>query len=205
MPKTRERSTFPAPTLTLAPEATTWANYLILTYPDILIIPLWVVPLPVIDPPLGLSVFFDFPSIGWIGIYSALATEAGPQAEELVWAVVPGGGWTVVAARQAATLRNRERLVLQVLAEVRVAVGPKPRREKGPAFPSQLPLEEEPSLVPSVVILVDIPEVGKVLQQPVPGPHRPAHIRPVSRVFGGVVLPPHRENRGEIVAKEWNA
>ena len=68
-----------------ASEPSTWANYLILTYPSVQFIPLWTVPLPVIDPPLDMPVAFPFPGLGWVGIYSGLFTAAGPQAVEMVW------------------------------------------------------------------------------------------------------------------------
>ena len=44
-------------------------------------------------------------------------SSAGP-AEHLGWAVVPGGGWTLVTGRRAVTLRSRERRVLQALADL---------------------------------------------------------------------------------------
>jgi len=67
------------------PEPATWANYLILTYPAVQIIPLWSVPLPVIDPPIEIPVAFPLPSIGWVGIYTSLFTAAGPEAVDLAW------------------------------------------------------------------------------------------------------------------------
>ena len=67
------------------PEPATWATAVILTYPSIRIVPLWTVPLPVIDPPLGLSVPLAFPSIGWIGVYTGLFTGDGLEIERLVW------------------------------------------------------------------------------------------------------------------------
>ncbi len=56
------------------PEAATWANYLILTSPSFLVLPLWTVPLPVLDPPYDFLISFPFPSLDWVGIYSALIT-----------------------------------------------------------------------------------------------------------------------------------
>ena len=67
------------------PEPTTWANYLILTYPSIQVIPLWTVPLPQIDPPIDVPIAFPLTSLGWIGIYSSLFTAEGEQAMKLVW------------------------------------------------------------------------------------------------------------------------
>jgi len=68
-----------------APEPTTWANYLILTYPSVQVLPLWTAPLPAIDPPWALPMAFPFPSVGWAGIWTSLFTAAGPQAFDLVW------------------------------------------------------------------------------------------------------------------------
>ena len=67
------------------PETATWSNSLILIYPTLQIIPLWSIQLPVIHPPTHVPIAFPFPSIGWIGIWTGLFTEAGAQAIELVW------------------------------------------------------------------------------------------------------------------------
>ena len=67
------------------PQPATWANYLILTQPGVQVVPLWTVPLPVIDPPLELPMGLPFPSLGWVGIYTALFTAEGQQAVELAW------------------------------------------------------------------------------------------------------------------------
>jgi len=67
------------------PEPVTWANYLILTFPSITIIPLWTAPLPVLAPPIDIPISFPFPSLGVIGIYSGLYTVGGPQAIALEW------------------------------------------------------------------------------------------------------------------------
>ena len=56
------------------PEAASWANFLILTTPSFLVIPLWTAPLPVLDPPYDFLISFPFPNLDWIGIYSALIT-----------------------------------------------------------------------------------------------------------------------------------
>ncbi len=68
------------------PEESFWANYLVLTSPSIQVIPLWSVPLPVIEPPMDFPISFPFPpSVGSVGIWTGLFTEGGPQAVELVW------------------------------------------------------------------------------------------------------------------------
>ena len=67
------------------PESATWANYLVLTSPTIQVIPLWTVPLPVIDPPYEIPISFPLPSIGWVGIYTGLFTAEGVQAEKMAW------------------------------------------------------------------------------------------------------------------------
>lgn len=63
----------------------TWDNYLLLIYPTLQIIPLWTVPLPVIYPSIEIPISFPFPTIGWIGIWSAISIEEGTQAVDLVW------------------------------------------------------------------------------------------------------------------------
>ena len=63
-------------------EEATWANYLILTYPAVQVIPLWTVSLPVIDPPISLPIAFPFPQIGWIVILTELVTAEGVQLAE---------------------------------------------------------------------------------------------------------------------------
>jgi len=72
------------------PEPTTWANYLVLTSPEIQVIPLWTVPLPAIDPPMEFPISFPFPQVGLIGIWTGLFTAGGPQAVELVWVDIGG-------------------------------------------------------------------------------------------------------------------
>ena len=67
------------------PEQAIWANYLLLILPSVRIIPLWTVPLPVILPPVELSVSFPFPGLGWIGIFTGLYTVEGLGAVELDW------------------------------------------------------------------------------------------------------------------------
>lgn len=73
------------------PEPATWANYLILTVPDVRVIPLWTVPLPVLDPPLKLSeLSFPLPPIGLIGLWSGLFTAAGAETVILEWVDTDG-------------------------------------------------------------------------------------------------------------------
>ncbi len=68
------------------PEPATWANYLILTVPAVQVIPLWTVPLPVLDPPLKLSeLSFPLPPMGLIGLWSGLFTAAGAETILLEW------------------------------------------------------------------------------------------------------------------------
>lgn len=67
------------------PEAVTWGNYLVLTSPSVRVIPLWTVPLTVLDPPISLPLAFPLPSVGVVGIYSGLFTAGGLQAMVLEW------------------------------------------------------------------------------------------------------------------------
>ena len=62
------------------PEPVIWSTSLILTWPTIQRIPLWTVPLPVIDPPIDIPIAFPFPSWGLIWITTGLYTETGAQA-----------------------------------------------------------------------------------------------------------------------------
>ena len=83
-------ASFAAGTLTLdytvgTPEPAGWANYLILIYPSVQFVALWTAPLPAIHPPIDFPVSFPFPSIGWVGFYTALFTEAVVQASDLAW------------------------------------------------------------------------------------------------------------------------
>jgi len=83
-------ASYDAGTLDLAftvgtPEPATWATYLILTYPEVQVIPIWSVPLPVIYTPIEVPVSFPLPSMGWVGIYTGLFTEEGTLAEEIAW------------------------------------------------------------------------------------------------------------------------
>ena len=83
--------THAAGTLTLAftvgaPEPATWANYLVLTDPTVQVIPLWTVPLPVLEPPVYFPVSFPLAGLGWVGVYSGLYTAAGEEISVLEWA-----------------------------------------------------------------------------------------------------------------------
>jgi len=67
------------------PEPATWLNYLFLTYPYFQAIPLWTVPVPEIVPPMEFPVSFPFPNIGWIVLYSGLATGSGLAAYDMAF------------------------------------------------------------------------------------------------------------------------
>jgi len=63
------------------PVPASWVNYLILTYPETQVIPLWTMPLPVIAPPISFPCSFPFPGgLSWIGIWTGLFTEGDAQA-----------------------------------------------------------------------------------------------------------------------------
>ena len=62
-----------------------WTNFMLITNPTVHVIPLWTVPLPVIDPAIEISVSFPFPGEEWIGIYTGLFTADGAQAEKRIW------------------------------------------------------------------------------------------------------------------------
>ncbi len=67
-------------------ETTSWANYLILTYSGIQVIPLWTITLPPISPPSSLpTISLPIPGLGWIGLYTGLFTAQGAQATDLEW------------------------------------------------------------------------------------------------------------------------
>ncbi len=67
------------------PEEVLWLNYLILTSPSVQVIPLWSVPLPVLDPPLYIPISFPLPALGMLGFYTTLYSASGPEAFQLVW------------------------------------------------------------------------------------------------------------------------
>ena len=70
-----------------AQEPATWASSLILTSPTVQLIPLWTVPIPVIDPAIDIPITFPFPSLGWIGISTGLYADFDllPEAFDFVW------------------------------------------------------------------------------------------------------------------------
>ena len=68
------------------PEPATWVNYLILTDPIFQVIPLWTIPIPVIDPPIEIPIAFPFSQIGWVGIWTGLFTAIGQQVSDFQWA-----------------------------------------------------------------------------------------------------------------------
>ena len=63
----------------------TWVNYLIILTPYPYPVPLWTVPLPVTDPPSLIPVSFTLPSMGWIGIWSALYSVQGQEVLVFEW------------------------------------------------------------------------------------------------------------------------
>jgi len=69
------------------PEPAIWSASLILTFPTIMIIPLWIVPLPAIDPPIDIPIAFPLPSMGWITISSGLYADMDwqPEAYDISW------------------------------------------------------------------------------------------------------------------------
>lgn len=67
------------------PQPATWANFLISTHAGIQVIPLWIAPLSVIEPPIQLPIAFPLPDMGWIGFLTALYTEEGQQAMDFTW------------------------------------------------------------------------------------------------------------------------
>ena len=60
-----------------------WATFAILTYPTLRVVPLWWIPVPVISPPIDITIAFPFPSVGRVGIYTFLATVPGLQTSDL--------------------------------------------------------------------------------------------------------------------------
>lgn len=67
----------------------------------------------------------DGPPEPWLlafcrGIVESAGVAGSPsgQAEEVGWATVPGGAWTLVTARHQVTLRDRELRVLQALTDL---------------------------------------------------------------------------------------
>jgi len=67
-------------------ERATWEHYLILTFPQTQVIPLWAVQIPVIDHPIEIPVAFPFHgSGGWIGNYTYLLPAGGGYVRERKW------------------------------------------------------------------------------------------------------------------------
>jgi len=62
-----------------------WLNYLVLTEPSVQVIPLWSLSLPAIDPPIEVPISFPFPTVGVIGIWTALFDDTGTQTIKLEW------------------------------------------------------------------------------------------------------------------------
>ena len=67
------------------PTSSDWATLMILTSPKLRIIPLWEVHLAYFGPPIDIPISFPFPSLGWVGIYTILATWEGDQAVDFEW------------------------------------------------------------------------------------------------------------------------
>ncbi len=69
------------------PEPAIWSTSLFLMFPTIQWIPLWAVPMPVIDPPIDIPSVFPFPSLGMIcittGVYADLDLQ--PEDSDFVW------------------------------------------------------------------------------------------------------------------------
>ena len=62
-----------------------WSNYLILTSPTPLLVPLWSIALPALDPPFSIPISFAFPSFGVVWVFSHLSSGGIPQAYALEW------------------------------------------------------------------------------------------------------------------------
>lgn len=63
------------------PIPSTWSNFLILTDPTFYIVPLWEIPLPVIDPPMDITISIPLPSLGIVWILSVQGSETLPLEE----------------------------------------------------------------------------------------------------------------------------
>ena len=67
-------------------EPVTWAVYMILTAPEVQVIPLWSVPLPAVHPPYTIpTLSFPLPGLGIVGIWTGLFSASGLQASEIAW------------------------------------------------------------------------------------------------------------------------
>ncbi len=62
----------------------TWANYLILPSPAVLVIPLWTVSLPALDL-VDFPITFPFPGVGTVGFYKGLYSAEGLKVSDLDW------------------------------------------------------------------------------------------------------------------------
>ena len=64
----------------------TWINYAILGYPGTLeFIHLWTIQVPELVPPVEIPLSFWFPSVGYVGIYSAIYAGGLPEISLLEW------------------------------------------------------------------------------------------------------------------------
>jgi len=70
-----------------------WVNYLIVLTPTIQVIPLWVAPLPVINPPMVIPVSLPCPDLGPMGVFSGLYSADGPEISGIDWIGV--GPWSL--------------------------------------------------------------------------------------------------------------
>jgi hypothetical protein len=75
-----------------SPDASYFATYLILIYPQVQVIQLWAIPIPAIDPPVQFPISFPLPVSGVVGFYSASITEQGVQDFDLDWILLNQGG-----------------------------------------------------------------------------------------------------------------
>ena len=70
------------------PEDAVWANYLVLLFPTTQVIPLWTVPVPIIDPPIQIPVSFPLSASGFVGVFTGLFTDLGAQVSDLQFVLV---------------------------------------------------------------------------------------------------------------------
>ena len=66
-------------------EPAAWSTFLIFISPTVQVVPLWTVPLPVINPPIHIPIAFPFPSVEWLGIFTGLFKAGSLQDMELAW------------------------------------------------------------------------------------------------------------------------
>ena len=62
-----------------------WTNYAVLIVPTFQFIPLWTVPFPFVFPPIEIPVAFPFPSLGVVGIYSAITSGGTREVYVFEW------------------------------------------------------------------------------------------------------------------------